>query len=170
MTPPTQLTPWYRQFWPWLLISIPAITVVAGIGTIWIASVEPVALVHDDYYKEGLAVNRDLAKDRVASELNLSAEIDIDMQSSPARVEVRLQGDAIPAQLALAFIHPQAIDRDSIVMLDRHSGGGYLGPAPVAAERWYLELSGGESPAAWRLKGEIDLRKHHRIELLPSRN
>ena len=36
--------PWYRQFWPWFLIAIPAAAVVAGIVTIIIAvrTAEPV--------------------------------------------------------------------------------------------------------------------------------
>ena len=63
--------PWYRQFWPWLLISIPLLTVIAGVATIWIASREPVALVHDDYYKEGLAINQNLARDRAAANANM---------------------------------------------------------------------------------------------------
>lgn len=29
--------PWWRQLWPWLLIAGPAIVVVAGIWTAWVA-------------------------------------------------------------------------------------------------------------------------------------
>ncbi|WP_174564729.1 FixH family protein, partial [Solemya elarraichensis gill symbiont] len=46
--------PWYRQFWPWFIISIPAGTVVAAFITIYIAVDGADPLVTDDYYKEGL--------------------------------------------------------------------------------------------------------------------
>ena len=29
--------PWYRQFWPWFIIALPASAVVAGLTTVWIA-------------------------------------------------------------------------------------------------------------------------------------
>ena len=50
--------PWYRQFWPWFLIALPATVVVAGLTTWWIAAHKADSLVVDDYYKEGLAINR----------------------------------------------------------------------------------------------------------------
>ncbi len=39
--------PWYRQFWPWALIAIPAATVVACAVTIVIAIVSDDGLVTD---------------------------------------------------------------------------------------------------------------------------
>lgn len=29
--------PWYRQFWPWFVISLPATAVIASLVTVWIA-------------------------------------------------------------------------------------------------------------------------------------
>ena len=43
----TDTKPWYRQFWPWLLISIPLLTVIAGIITLMIALKHPDQLVVD---------------------------------------------------------------------------------------------------------------------------
>ena len=34
---PASAKPWWRQLWPWLLIAGPAIVVVAGIWTAWVA-------------------------------------------------------------------------------------------------------------------------------------
>ena len=36
--PPEDTQPWYRQFWPWFLISLPASVVVAGLSTLYIAN------------------------------------------------------------------------------------------------------------------------------------
>ena len=29
--------PWYREPWPWFLMSLPAVAVIAGITTVWLA-------------------------------------------------------------------------------------------------------------------------------------
>lgn len=152
-TPP----PWYKQFWPWLLISIPAATAVAGIATIWIASSEPVALVYDDYYKKGLGVNRNLASQRAAAERELTAHFifDFDKQS----IQAQMAGDAGTDEMELAFIHPLQMNRDQTVVLLKQGDGSFLGELPVDADRWYLQLEGNPGHEVWRLDGEVDLRK-----------
>ena len=54
--------PWYRQFWPWFIIMLPASVVVAGLSTWYIAHRHADDLVVDEYYKSGLAINRQLEK------------------------------------------------------------------------------------------------------------
>ncbi|MEJ8568316.1 FixH family protein [Elongatibacter sediminis] len=39
--------PWYREPWPWVLIAIPAITVVACGVTLWLALSRPETVVLD---------------------------------------------------------------------------------------------------------------------------
>ena len=46
--------PWYRQLWPWLLISGPAAVLIAGAVTTWIAFASADGLVAEDYYKQGM--------------------------------------------------------------------------------------------------------------------
>lgn len=150
-------TPWYRQFWPWLLISIPGITVIAGIATIWLASSEPVALVRDDYYKEGMAVNRVLAKARAAQERGLSVQLEFD--AAGQGVIAKMSGDFSGSEVQLDFIHPLEIDRDQSVTLHKQENGDFVGPLPVKPDRWYLQLEGSGQGSPWRLKGEIDLRR-----------
>jgi len=53
--------PWYRERWPWILMSCPAIVVVAGLGTAAIAVATADPLVTEDYYRKGLAINREIA-------------------------------------------------------------------------------------------------------------
>lgn len=45
---PTQEPPWYRQFWPWFIIALPASAVIASFITLWLAISNPVQLVVDD--------------------------------------------------------------------------------------------------------------------------
>ena len=42
--------PWYKEPWPWLLMSGPAIVVVAAFVTLWLAASNSSDLVSDDYY------------------------------------------------------------------------------------------------------------------------
>lgn len=55
---PDQAKPWYRQFWPWFIIALPATVVVASFITLWIAVSNPDYLVvSDNQYQQ---IKRDL--------------------------------------------------------------------------------------------------------------
>jgi hypothetical protein len=45
---PAENLPWYRQFWPWFIIALPASAVIAGFITLWLAMSRPDHLVVDD--------------------------------------------------------------------------------------------------------------------------
>jgi hypothetical protein len=53
--------PWWKHGMVWLVISGPAVVVVAGLVTAWIAVrfADPVVAV--DYYRRGVEINRTLA-------------------------------------------------------------------------------------------------------------
>ena len=70
------IEPWYKQFWPWFLMALPASAVIGGIITIVIAMTNPDGLVKDDYYKAGLGINRTLEREQQAATLGLSAAIE----------------------------------------------------------------------------------------------
>jgi hypothetical protein len=40
--------PWYRQFWPWFIIALPASAVIASFITLWLAISHPDHLVVDE--------------------------------------------------------------------------------------------------------------------------
>ena len=44
----TQTLPWYRYPWPWVAISIPAVAVVGGLFTLYLAITNPDPLVVDE--------------------------------------------------------------------------------------------------------------------------
>jgi hypothetical protein len=49
----SQLYPWYRYGWPWVAIAIPAIAVIGGMFTLYLAISHPDPLVIDDgQYRE----------------------------------------------------------------------------------------------------------------------
>jgi hypothetical protein len=48
---PVQELPWYRQFWPWFIIALPASAVIASFVSLWLAVSNPDQLVvtEDEY-------------------------------------------------------------------------------------------------------------------------
>jgi len=142
--------PWYRHRWPWLLMAGPAAVVVAGVITTVIAVRTSDGVVADDYYKQGLGINRVLERDRRAQALGLQARLVFNEERDAVRV--LLAGDAPgPERLRLALAHPTRKE-DRMVELRRAAPGLYEGRlAPPRGARWNVTL---EDPArTWRVAG-----------------
>lgn len=166
---PDPLSPpsWYRQFWPWFLLSLPASAVVAGIITIIIAINNPDGLVEDDYYKAGLAINRTLAREQQAQDLGLQATARWDMtqQSLLLHLQSATAGDY--PRLQLKLIHPTREGFDVHIPLLRQANGEYRGllPGTPIAGNWYLILE--PEDASWRLSGRARLPEQQQWQLAP---
>lgn len=143
--------PWYRQFWPWFLIALPAAVVVAGVSMVFIANEGADDLVVDEYYKDGLAINRKLEKLERANELGISAGLSI----SGNDIIVKTGGPVDASQLKLLLSHPLESDRDFEIFLVQSVPGEYRGKLSTnVAPRWHwaLQLPGEEG---WRLDGSV---------------
>ena len=140
--------PWYRQRWPWLLIAGPAAVIVAGAITIWIAFASADGLVAEDYYKQGMAINRVLAREERARELGISAELEF----APSRVAVRLRG-AAPEALFLHLAHATRAGHDQRLRLAPSAPGVYAAELPALPPgRWRIVV---EDPRSiWRIVKE----------------
>ena len=143
--------PWYREPWPWLLMSGPAFVIVAGtITSIWaIRTADP--LVADDYYKQGLAVNRVLEHEKEAQRLGLQASVQVNADRD--QVRVLLAGAAAArGPLVLTMVHPTREGEDRTVPLAEESPGVYHGSMAAlrgGAYEYQLRDQGGQ----WRLSG-----------------
>jgi hypothetical protein len=137
--------PWYRHRWPWLLIAGPALVVVAGAVTLWLAVRSDDGLVADDYYKRGLAINRQIERGERAAALGIAASVDL---AGDGFVRVRLEGAAAPAALRVVVAHPTRSGEDARASLVRTPDGSYAGRmTPLARGRWQLIVETDE----WRL-------------------
>lgn len=136
--------PWYRERWPWFLLSGPAIVVIAGFASAYLAVRSDDGVVAQDYYKRGLLINRELAKTERASGIAALASFDRD-----GAVHVRLEGaDARPAQLRLRVAHPTREGLDRVALLTLSADGTYFGRImPVPTGRWLVTLD----TEAWRM-------------------
>ncbi|MBX3668320.1 MAG: FixH family protein [Rhodocyclaceae bacterium] len=152
-------TPWYRQLWPWLLISMPATAVVAGFATLWIAIKTDDGLVTGDYYKQGLAVNQTLAREKRAAELHAVARIKLD----DGRVDVQLQIANPPEAIRVSFIRPAGDDSDQSLLLTGHKGD-YAGALKnLANGRWLVDIE--DDARTWRLTGTMKIPHDREIKL-----
>lgn len=144
--------PWYREPWPWILMAGPAIVIVAGFVTAWLAIVSNDGLVADDYYKQGLALNQRLQRDHYASDLGLRA--DFMRSGQQVRLMVTAERDAaLPEALTLKLSHPTRAGQDQMVKMVSEGQGFYGGKLSAdISGRWYVSI---EDPAGkWRLQGE----------------
>ena len=155
--------PWYREPWPWILMSGPFAVVVAGLVTAWIAVATDDPLVVDNYYKEGLAINRVLERDHAAAQRGYRAELML--SDDGTRVRAHLSGG--PAErLRLTLVHPTRAEMDRSVELHLLQDGWYEGEiGSGAAPRWRVVLE--DEPATWRLAGEWRPRETEVLVLVP---
>jgi hypothetical protein len=65
----TEAQPWWKYGQVWLLISGPAIVVVAGFWTLWLAIMQPDPVLDENYYQHGLEINKTLRDARSNSML-----------------------------------------------------------------------------------------------------
>lgn len=56
--------PWWKFGYVWMVIAGPAIVVVAGFATLWLALANPETLVAEDYYRQGIEINKTLAAEK----------------------------------------------------------------------------------------------------------
>lgn len=140
--------PWYRHRWPWILMAGPAAVVVAGAATIWIAFATADGLVAEDYYKQGLAINKVIAREEAARQLGIAAEI----RREESLLKVRLRGDDPPALFA-HLAHGTRSGYDQRLRLARTAAGTYEAQLPeLPAGRWRVAIE--DPQARWRIVRE----------------
>lgn len=55
-----QTSPWWKHGYVWLVIAGPAIVVIASMVTVWLTVHSPDPVVADDYYRQGIEINKTL--------------------------------------------------------------------------------------------------------------
>ena len=141
--------PWFREPWPWLLMSGPAAVIVAGVVTTWIAFASADGLVAEDYYKQGLAINKRLAREEAARRQGISASVTVEKDV----FRVTLSG-AAPEALFVHFAHATRAGHDQRLRLAPAGAGVYEAALPpLAAGRWRIVI---EDPrGSWRITKEV---------------
>lgn len=160
-TPP----PWYKQFWPWFLITFPATAVIAGIATVILAVKSDDGLVKDDYYKAGLAINQTLELKQNAQQLNLVANVNWDKLTQTITLKLTGKISEQPPRLTLQLAHATRANHDQTITLflapDKQSYTGRL--KTVKAGNWITILEPEEKN--WRINGRVTLPKQDKWKM-----
>jgi len=150
--------PWYRQFWPWFIIALPAASVIGGLTTLWIALQSTDSLVLNSADGVRNASDRQIAAERFASEAGLTALVAINPETGAVSAVIRSGDlDAEPETLDFELSHPAFADRDQAITLTRAMPDEAGNPvwvghfARVPQGRFYAVLRSGN---AWRLTAE----------------
>lgn len=133
--------PWYRCFWPWFIVGLLSTAVVASLTTVVIAVSGSDSLVRDDYYRDGMAINRRLDREAAAARMGIGAELRFDPMTG--ELLLRLAGgetEGIEA-LDLTLSHPTKAERDTEVTLRRGVDRTFRGSVEEPLQgRWYVTL------------------------------
>ncbi len=145
--------PWYRQRWPWLLMIGPALVIVGGVNLGIVAYTNQDAMVVDDYYKRGKAINQDLRRDRVASAMGLSFNASYDVASGRLSGALASHGAPMVTPFRLHLAHATQPHKDLVMDVMPDAAGSFSVALPLLERsRWQLVVEG--SPREWRLVGE----------------
>ena len=154
------IEPWYKQFWPWFIITLLATAVVASLNMVFLAFTTTDSLVAEATDGMDVVTERHLAAEGVARELGLDATLNIDLESGAITAVLQSEaGGEWPSALSLEFSHPTNAGRDVEIALaaaipDADGNPVWAGHlVSIPSGRHYVVLMPEES-AEWRLNGE----------------
>ncbi len=165
-TPPNvpSVPPWYAQRWPWLLMLGPALVVVAGAITTWLAYTRQDAMVVDDYYKQGKAINQDLRRDRAASTLHLSFDAQYDAPAGVLRGQLRSFGRPLAVPIRIGLAHSTQPEKDLSLLAQPDAQGRFALALPrLEQARWGVTVEGAERD--WRLAADWRWPAHSAVRI-----
>jgi hypothetical protein len=157
--------PWYRQPWPWFLISLPASAVIAGGVTLWLAVSTSDGLVVDDYYKQGLAVQQTMERSQRAVDLGLQAQVRLQSNGFEIHLTGRAPG-AVPGRVRVTFSHPTRAGLDQSMVLEGSQGRFSGVYRDLLAGRWDIQIE--DEARLWRMNGEATLPAETEIRIVPA--
>ncbi|MCE9687360.1 FixH family protein [Shewanella sp. AS16] len=150
----SQQQAWYKQFWPWFLIILPACAVVASLTTLKIALDNSDSLVAEEYYKEGKAINMDLRKVKYAQQLGMQYSMELKGKEILLSQE---GGPAYQAALDVQFYHPTQAEKDFRLKATADAKGIYhiKLDKPIVGN-WEVRLESYDSK--WRIHKRLNLK------------
>lgn len=155
---------WYKQFWPWFLITIPALSMVLSFSMLTLAINTDDSLVVDEYYKEGKAINLQLDKVKKARKLGIDTQLSI----IDNRIAINFTSGA-PASgeaLHLDFYHATLESKDFNLLLTQDAAGIYRAQAEIPITgKWNVTLTPLDS--SWKVSKPLMLPRSEPIPFKP---
>jgi hypothetical protein len=142
--------PWYRHRWPWFIMLGPVAVMLATLVSVLLAVRQPDAMVVDDYYKQGKAINQDLRRDRMATGLRLHLEARYERTGGRLTGRLESFGRPLTAPLRIHLAHPTQPHKD--LVLDAFPDGQGDFAVPLAAlEMTHWQVVVEDEGRQWRL-------------------
>lgn len=141
--------PWHKEFYVWMMLFFPMLAVFGCIVTIILAVKSNDGLVVDDYYKQGLEINRTLERDKIALDYQLNAVIKMDQELEEVAMELTAVSDfTYPENLSVSFLHATRLGFDKEVKMILTADNIYRGDlSRLALGKWYVHIQRDN----WRL-------------------
>lgn len=152
---PDERRPWYREPWPWILAAGPALVVVAGIYTAWLAIKTNDGLVTDDYYKKGLVADQTIARSSLASRLGLVASVRLTSERLYVSLSAASPAFSAPPGILVTVSHPTRAGLDQSRAMSVANGTYSSEFRLPAAGHWLVLIE--DEPRTWRLLGKVVL-------------
>ncbi|UOO83215.1 FixH family protein [Uruburuella testudinis] len=151
----------------------PAIVVVAGFTTFYLAQKNAADLVSDDYYKDGKHIDIQLHRDEEAVKRHIEAQVLVSPDNDAAKVFVSGDFDS-GRPLNLVLMHPAKKANDQTVKLqavqsgvasgNKHEYSAVFKPLP-AANHWYVRLE--DAGGTWRVEDKWIVSQGNALNLKP---
>lgn len=150
----TDSKPWYKQFWPWFVIALPATAVVAGLITVVIAVQNKPDIVRDDWYKDGMAIK--VRKERIERAKALGIEFAYVLERDSRKLHLTPAGLEVASTplLTLHLQHPTIADRDieaTAVLMPDGNYSALLETLPAGLYSIKISAPGSD----WQINGDI---------------
>lgn len=151
----TDSKPWYKQFWPWFIIAIPASSVVTGMVMLNFAIDGADTLVRDEWYKDGMAINQRLDKQNRARESGLKAYFSFDREENIVKLRIDNLDTLQEPSLSLDLVHPTLAQRDIKVELYRTPDNTYFAKLPnTPGGLYYAQIRSPQQ--SWEIDARIN--------------
>lgn len=148
--------PWFKQPWLWFVLApLFAVLIYASIF-VYMAVTTSDGVVKEDYYKVARGMNIDTSRADQARELQVKADLKLDMVTGDANLRLNSLLNSYPDQLRLSIIHPTHQKYDQILTLRSVDGKGLYATSlqgTITSKR-YLSLTPMDD--SWQVRLEIN--------------
>lgn len=158
--------PWYKEPWPWILISIIVIPMIVAVIRLNIYSDYKVEMVVDDYYKKGKSINQEFAREKLAKSYGISALVNftddhnlvIDINHNKKAPEL--------ANLVISLYHSTQAFKDLSLRATARADGKFSAPLPEQLiGKWQLTIEPYDKK--WKIQKNISLPARKQIIITP---
>ncbi|MER2493034.1 FixH family protein [Catenovulum sediminis] len=161
----TDVRPWYKEPWPWVLIAIIVLPMLVAAVRMSIYSEYQVEMVVDDYYKKGKAINQEFDRETLARDYGIAIFAEVSDQQILLDVNRNQKAPQI-ASLIVSFYHSTQSHKDQQVMATARADGIFSADLLKATEgKWQLTIEPHDK--SWKVQKVVQLPHQGKILITP---